>query len=158
MVAFAIVLYAPVSVQGQTGEEELRVERVVARYARVLFKGQRMGFEDSGEEFMTPHPATGPSRVEYRTSGHTMALAREAGAEMVRLPDPSLCGSEIRPACIQTVVRIGVPVVTGDSATVWLYAYQAAYSEETDRQLLLVKRGFSWEVVREIQIRRAYSG
>ena len=121
------------------GTEEMRIERAVARFVRTIYPTQTLGYEEISQEFATPHAPTGPVRAGYRTPQHTAALVRDLRA-VVRLRTSKLCEERGQTGCISTVIRIGTPVITADSATVWLYAYDPVVPEEYD-QKLLVKRG-----------------
>ena len=141
--------------------ETLLVERAVARYAGALDLFRPFGYEEGAQEFGTPHEPTGPVLALYRTQEHSNALAQDLGARAVRFPAVTFCGELSPIGCVQTVFRIGVPVVAGDSATVWLYCYSVSKgdgsAEETDLELLLVKRDSRWSVAKKLRARFSQS-
>lgn len=143
-------------------DSELAVERAVAVYARSIYQGRRLGFDNTPWEFMTPYAHGERDLARYRSPEHVEAIAHLVGGSVVQFPDLPLCKRAVDSACVQTVIRIGVPVIAGAAARVWLYAYEVLddgdLSEETDRLLLLVRDGDSWRVVQELEIRRTYSG
>ncbi|MEK6598251.1 MAG: hypothetical protein AABY91_07960 [Gemmatimonadota bacterium] len=123
--------------------------------------GRTIGFDPVPREFDTPHPATGPDRAEYRTSDHVARLATEAGAVLVEgfTTAPLCTPGAVRP-CLEKVFRIGVPVVRGDSGTVWLYVWEGWGEpeccpnwDEVDTKLLLVRRKNVWQVVGLLEFR-----
>lgn len=158
------ILAAPLSgpASSEVVDSALVVERAVAVYARSIYQGRRLGFDNTPWEFMTPHAHGERDLARYRSPEHVEAIAHLMGGAVVRFPDLPLCKRAVDSACVQTVIRIGVPAMAGDAARVWLYAHElldgGELSEETDRLLLPSRDGDSWRVVQELEIRRTYSG
>ena len=157
-VALALILPVVLAAhQGAPGADELRVERAVARYARSRDSLRALGFENGAQSFDTPEPQQGSQRPLYRPSSHLAFLLQDLQATEVRLSDSIFCGSAHKAGCVQSVVRIGRPLIAGDSATVWLYAYDALNGQGsisaaiTATQILLRRRDSSWAVIRALQ-------
>jgi hypothetical protein len=143
----------------QAGREEQLVERAVARYAAEQFRGKALGLELPPREFGTPHPPTGPPQASYRTPEHWAAVAQDAGARPGRSQSGKFCRNAAETDCVWAIIRIGVPAITGDSALVWLYEFEAIEHdamEETDIQLLLVRTNGAWQVTERLEMRSAY--
>ncbi len=137
-------------------DERMPVEVAVARYVRATYRNARLAFDSRSRAFDASGSTDSISQVAYRTPEHVAQLVAEARAPLVRFPDVTFCVRSMVPNCAETIFRIGVPVVTGDTASVWLYTYYLPGKsdfEELDTELLLAKAGERWTVLRELQTR-----
>jgi len=129
------------------------VEVAAAHYLARLHPINRIGFEDVPRAFDTS-PADTTILPARRSYGHIQKLVDALKARHIPLGSKLICGEGAAGACVDLVVRIGVPVVGDDSATVWTFTYAVREMEELDRQLLLRMVGGVWQVARVLELRR----
>ena len=150
--------------QGAANPDELRIDRAVARYVRSQNSLRALGFEDVANSFDTPDPPEGSPGRAYRPSGHLTILLQDLRATQVRLTDSLFCARNGKPGCVQSVYRIGRPVIAGDSATVWFYAYDALSGQGSltaaigSTQLLMRRQDSTWVVVSRLQMSESLLG
>ncbi len=75
-------------------------------------------------------------------------------------PRRPFCAKGHAEDCFDVLVRIGVPRLSGDSATVWLYVIEevenGAALEESDTLYQIVRDNGNWRVDRPLDSRRTY--
>lgn len=161
LITLVFLLASPRGSQAQPGPRSpiLEVEQAAAGYLPTLFPDQRIGLDAAPFSYYEKNP----TEQARRTSGHLTLLAGVARAELVVESEARFCVSDPGPGCIGALLRIGVPEVSGDTATVWLYARrrwrhpenQAAdvRTSHSDTQLLVLRADGRWRVVRVLQER-----
>jgi hypothetical protein len=128
------------------------VERAVAGYVKTKYPTSALGFQAIAKGFSQAHAREVPP---HRSARHIRELAASAGAVVLDdRPTAVLCGVPLVRPCIERVIRIGMPLIMEDVATVWLYVYEGWSPrgeccprwDESHSKLLLVRRGGSWKV------------
>ena len=159
-IAITLVIAAPCMTAAQDSSADVaKIERAVAAYAKGLYPGKRLGLDLGVVPGVTENPPIAP----YRTSQHIRDLASDAGANVVTLKNVVSCLAPKDPrSCsmrdFDAVLRIGVPKLNGDSATVWLYVRRASPMglvpvSSSDKKLLAVRKSNAWQVIRVLQVR-----
>ena len=162
LAAAAIMATGSTAAMAQSGNDDVvKIERAVAKYAKTLYVNKRLGL-DLG---ILPGITGSPPKATYRTTMHQQNLASDAGATLVSMSEVVRCATPTDPhSCttrdVKAVLRIGVPRVEGDSATVWLYVSDSSPGgltpiSSSDRQLLVVRDGNGWRVLRALQRRES---
>jgi hypothetical protein len=107
--------------------------RTAARYVRYIEPRATLGFD--------------PAIARYRRSKDTLAIPRHSDARAALIAEDlaapiirsqeEVCQARTQTNCVTLAIQLGAPVITGDTATVWVYARDARYSESENRKLLL---------------------
>jgi len=152
---FLVTLGSP---QGNQSEL-LKVELSVARYVKSLGLKGNIGFDESAQ----PSTVQSSIRPAYRSVQHAASLATEMGAQSVKLDEVVSCSAPRDPrSCkmngVIQVLRIGVPEIKGDSATIWLYSQDGREGgltpvSQSDKLLLFVRDGNSWRFAKIVSFR-----
>lgn len=132
--------------------DTLLVERAVARYARSIEGVHRLGFQNTPRGFTKQTLADSVSTA-YRTPEHIKSLLSDARATLVTSSTFAFCYSLFVPECLETVFRIGIPEVAGDSAKVWLHTFVQSGKESflaSGLKLLLTRTDAKWSVVKTL--------
>lgn len=160
-VTAAVLLTAgsrPLPPPGGTAPDSAEVVLAAARYTPVLYPGKRLAIESVVGGFIMPE-----TEARWKPALHA-DLVTAAGA-VGRSRDeamPPFCLEVEAPGCVDRVVRFGPPVVTGDSATIWVYSRHRWRSPATpsdfrtshhDVHLLAVRSAEGWRVVRVLEER-----
>ncbi len=128
------------------------VELATVAWLRGQHAGPRVGLDEVRVEF-----GRVPSRQQdARPLPELLALADSLRGPIVAADSPRVCRADQYGACIAVVVRIGTPVLAGDTARVWTFALNARDGEVCDRHLELgrVPGTGTWRVTRVLEIRR----
>jgi hypothetical protein len=133
--------------------DTLLVELAVAKYARSN-EGplHRLGFQNTPRSFYQ-QTLTDTVLTAYRRPEHIKALLTEAKASLITSPNFVFCYSLFVPECLETVFRIGIPQISGDSAKVWLYRLEQSGRDTfaaSGLKLLLTRTEGKWSVVKTL--------
>jgi len=103
-----------------------------------------------GERYPPPPPQ------DARPLPELLALADSLRGPIVAVASARVCRAAQFDACIAVLVRIGTPVIVGDTAQVWTFTLNARDGEACDRHLELarVAGNGTWRVTRVLGIRR----
>ena len=127
--------------------ELMRVELAVAEHVRE----RRLLGQITAEIVFHPGQHHGPHATavvpSYRTDAHQERLARVMGARLIGEPDP-----------VREEFRIGVPVIDGETARVWLMSSHPqqeglAGVSQYDELYLFVRSGGAWKYSRRLMQR-----
>jgi hypothetical protein len=132
--------------------DTLDIQRAAARHARILFPGAALGLDPVSGDFVRP---SHPGAVRRHSPERAQLIAEDLGARVIGAGD-RICEAVGQADCVAKTVRIGAPAITGDTATVWVYARDARYSESENRKLLLWREGTLWRVAGTVEIVRVY--
>jgi len=132
--------------------ESHAVELATAVWLRGQLAGQRVGLDDARVEF----GRVPPPQEDARTFPELLALADSLRGPIVAVASARVCRAAQFDACIAVLVRIGTPVIVGDTAQVWTFTLNARDGEVCDRHLELARVAGTgtWRVTRVLEIRR----
>ncbi len=149
------VLFVPGTAPAQPAPDLLAAERLIAFHVAPIHSGERLGLEAATVDFGQRVPASTPP---HRIGAHLDSLAQRSRARLVSPGSNLACGISATPDCIQRLVRIGLPRVTGDTAETWVYTLETGYPERLDYRMRLVRRNGGWAPLGVAEYRRTYLG
>ncbi len=126
------------------------VEVAALEYLRDRYPGRGLGFDPLRTIFERPRegaPAWPDSAIPGILSilGARLSLSHRARG----------CTPQTDPECVEVVLRLGQVEVTGDSATVYTYAFELDIPESIDVQIHLRRTADGWQLERESNFRAA---
>lgn len=144
---------APHHADMQAPSEVHAIELATAAWLRGQHAGQRVGLDEARIAFGRGVAGS----LEARPILELLALADTLRSQVLDPTRSRVCRPGQNDSCIAIVLRIGTPAVTGDTARIWVYAWDARQEEERDRHLELARAPGTgiWRVTRVREIRRA---